>query len=95
MTITFTPKFPLGQCAATPGALKALEEAHQEPVFFINRHVQGDFGDMPAGDNVLNARALIDGTRIMSAYHTLLGERLWIITEADRASTIILMPEEY
>ena len=94
------PKFRLGRTLATPGALKALEEAGQSPDFFLIRHIQGDWGEVNDEDKRLNDQALIDGTRLLSAYRTLKGERIWVITEAadeagKRAATTILKPDEY
>jgi hypothetical protein len=94
------PKFSLGQVVATPAALKALEDAGQSPAFFLDRHIQGDWGTVNAEDKQLNDQALVDGSRLLSAYKTLKGERLWIITEAaddqgKRAATTILTPSEY
>ena len=89
------PKFPLGQLVATPGVLRALEEAGQSPAYFLARHVQGDWGEVNDEDKRLNDQALVDGSRLLSAYRTLKGERLWIITEADRSSTCCLLPSEY
>jgi hypothetical protein len=89
------PLFPLGQCVATPGALAALEEAGQTPAVFLNRHVHGDWGEIDPEDRGLNEEALRDGARIFSVYHTSAGVKLWVITEADRASTCILLPDEY
>lgn len=88
-------KFSLGQTVATPGALEALAQAGQSPTFFLDRHVQGDWGEVCDEDKRLNDQALVDGDRLLSAYRTLKGERLWVITEADRSSTCILLPEEY
>lgn len=88
-------KFPLGQTVATPGALDALTQAGQSPVFFLDRHVQGDWGEVDAEDKRANDLALVQGERLLSAYRTLKGDRLWVITEADRSSTCILLPEEY
>lgn len=93
-------KFPLGQCLATPGALEALAEASQSPSEFLVRHVQGDWGDLSSEDKQLNDEALIDGSRIMSAYRTSNNVRIWIITEAadengHRCCTTALKPEEY
>jgi hypothetical protein len=88
-------KFPLGQLAATPGALEALEESGQTPDFFLARHAAGDWGDVDEGDWQLNDEALKDGSRIVSAYRTLKGKKLWVITEADRSSTVVLLPSEY
>ena len=87
--------FPLGQAVATPGALEALQEAGQNPAEFLNRHVNGDWGDLDAEDKSANERALHDGSRIFSAYSTSAGVKLWVITEADRSSTCILLPSEY
>jgi len=89
------PLFSLGQCVATPGALEALEVAGQTPADFLARHVYGDWGDIHPGDKGLNEQALRDGARIFSVYTTNKGIKLWVITEADRASTCILLPDEY
>ncbi len=88
-------KFQLGQLVATPGALRALEEAGQSPAFFLDRHLAGDWGEVDAEDKRANDEALITGERLLSAYRTLKGARIWIITEADRSSTCCLLPEEY
>ena len=92
-------KFPLGQLAATPSALEALEVSGQTPDFFLARHAAADWGDVDEEDWGLNDQALVDGSRILSAYHTLKGKKLWIITEAGdgghRAATTILLPSEY
>jgi hypothetical protein len=86
---------PLGKLVATPGALSALLEAEQTPIEFIDRHRQGDWGEVCADDWELNDQSLQDGTRILSAYRTKKDVRIWIITESDRSSTCILLPEEY
>jgi len=94
------PKFSLGQIVATPGALEALQKARQSAAEFLQRHVSGDWGDVCDEDRQANDRALQDGSRILSAYHTPLGEKLWVITEAaddsgHRPATTILLPSEY
>jgi hypothetical protein len=89
------PKFSLGQTVATPGALQTLEESGQSPGDFLSRHVQGDWGEVCDEDKELNDQALIDGSRILSAYKTLKGVKIWVITEADRSSTCCLLPSEY
>ncbi len=94
------PKFPLGQLLATPGALTALEASAQSPAEFLGRHAQGDWGEICAADSQLNDAAVVDGSRLLSAYRTSKGVKLWIITEAaddqgNRAATTILLPEEY
>jgi hypothetical protein len=94
------PKFPLGQVVATPGALEAMQESGQTPDFFLDQHAQGNWGIVGAEDWRLNDEALKDGSRVLSAYLTLRGRKLWIITEATndnghRESTTILLPDEY
>jgi hypothetical protein len=89
------PLFPLGQTVATPGALKALQTAGQSPAEFLDRHVRGDWGDVCDEDSEANDLALKDGSRIFSVYHLKDGTKIWVITEADRSSTCILLPEEY
>lgn len=80
MNATPTVKFPLGQLVATPAAIEAMQESGQTPDFFVKRHLQGDWGEVDAEDWQANDRALVDGSRILSAYTTLKGEKLWIIT---------------
>jgi len=93
--LTLKAKFPLGRCVATPGALDALAAAGQEPSFFLDMHAVGEWGECGAEDAAANDEALMDGSRILSVYHTLRGEKLWIITEADRSVTTLLLPDEY
>jgi hypothetical protein len=94
------PKFSLGQVVATPGALEALQKSVQTATEFLQRHARGDWGDVCPEDRQANDQALIDGSRILSAYRTLLGEQVWAITEAvddagKRSATTILLPSEY
>jgi hypothetical protein len=94
------PKFSLGQIVATPGALEALQKAGEAASEFVQRHIRGDWGEVCEEDGQLNAQALIDGSRILSAYRTSLGEKLWVITEAvddsgSRSATTVLLPSEY
>lgn len=88
-------RFALGQMLATPGALEALEQAGQSPAAFVARHADCDWGVVDEEDARLNDEALIHGARILSAYRTALGVKVWIITEADRSATTILLPSEY
>lgn len=87
--------FHLGQLLATPGALAAIEDAGQTPAEFVEHHRQGDWGEVCDDDRLANDQALKEGTRLLSAYRTSKGVRLWIITEADRSATTILLPDEY
>ena len=88
-------RFPLGQVVATPGALSALEKAEQLPAEFLDRHVNGDWGDVTDADKQENEVSIEQGFRILSAYTTSSGDRIWVLTEADRSATMILLPEEY
>ena len=88
-------KFPLGRVVATLGALKAIEDADQAPDEFLDRHHSGDWGNIAPDDRRANERALKDGSRLLSAYLTAKREVIWIITEADRSATTILLPDEY
>ena len=88
-------KFPLGRLAATPAALRAMAASGQTPAFFLAKHLAGDWGEVGAEDRRANDEALLHGGRLLSAYKTLKGVRLWVITEADRGSTVVLLPEEY
>jgi hypothetical protein len=88
-------KFELGGIYSTPGALHLLEETGQSGTVLLARHLQGDWGDMCADDRQANDEALTNGSRIFSAYKLPCGAKVWIITEADRSSTTILLPEEY
>lgn len=93
-------KFCLGQIVATPGAMEAMEESGQTPDFFLNRHASADWGDVCPEDWQLNDEAVKNGSRILSAYRTLKGKKLWVVTDAadddgHRAATTILLSEEY
>jgi hypothetical protein len=89
------PAFELGLIVATPGALAALEKAGQEPGEFLTRHVNREWGDLSSEDKKENDHSLEYGFRLLSSYRTNAGDRLWIITEADRSATTLLLPEEY
>jgi hypothetical protein len=82
----------LGRIYITPGADDALFASGQSENEFLNRHMAGDWGDLPEEDRAVNG----DGSRwCMSRYHTLKGEELWIITEHDHSVTTVLLPSEY
>ena len=85
----------LGQVLATPGALRALETTGEKPAHYLARHAAGDWGELDEEDRAANDRALRVGERILSAYSLPDGERLWIITEAGRSATVLLLPAEY
>jgi hypothetical protein len=87
--------FPLGRLVATPGALQAFEASGDSPLLFLVRHQHGDWGDLADEDKRRNEEALRDGSRLLSVYHLRNGVTIWIITEADRSSTCILLPSDY
>jgi len=88
-------RFPLGRVVATPGALSALEKVEQAPDVFLDRHVNGDWGDVPDADKQENEVSVEQGLRILSAYTTSAGDRIWVLTEAARGVTMIVLPSEY
>ena len=88
-------RFSLGQVVATPGAIEALNESGQDALQFLQRHITGDWGDVPAEDAEENELSLKEGFRLLSAYATAKDVKIWIITEADRSVTTLLLPEEY
>ncbi len=89
------PLFTLGRVVATPGALVALQDAHQEAQEFLSRHVRGDWGDLTDEDRQENDFSVFRSLRLLSAYHLSTGVTLWIISEADRSATTLLLPSEY
>lgn len=91
------PLFALGQIVATPGALTALGKAGQTPLEFLERHVLGDWGELDDEDRKENQLSLKRGFRLLSSYRTSSEDRtkVWVITEADRSVTTLLLPEEY
>ena len=98
---TTRAKFHPGHIVATPDAIDAMRASGQSPEVFLGAHLEGYWGgDLCEDDHRLNDEALIDGSRLLSAYRTLRGVKLWIITEAvgddgQRASSCVLRPEEY
>jgi hypothetical protein len=90
-----SPKFPLGHVVATPGALDALATAGHSAQEFVNRHSNGDWGELSDEDRNENDFSIREGLRILSAYRLRDDTKIWIITEADRSSTCILLPQEY
>jgi hypothetical protein len=88
-------RFSIGELVATPGALETLADAGQSPMVFVARHIRGDWGDCCPEDRQANEDALRDGERLLSVYRTSMGVKIWVITEADRSSTCVLLPEEY
>lgn len=87
--------FPLGQVVATPGALDLLDRTATNSLDLLIRHQHGDWGSVPPDDAEANLQAIVSECRILSSYYLNANERLWIITEADRSVTTLLLPDEY
>ena len=83
----------LGRLFTTPGVLERV--AGDAVLAALGRHVRGDWGDVDAEDRAANDRALEEGTRVLSSYRDAAGVKFWVITEADRSSTTVLLPSEY
>lgn len=89
------PLFPLGQIVATRGALRAFAANGSNGLELLARHARGDWGELSEADRLENVFSVSRRLRLLSAYRLPDGTRLWIITEADRSATTILLPEEY
>lgn len=85
-------RFQPGTVVATVGALHVAtnDEIHH----LLTRHLSGDWGDVDADDADANEQALRHGLRVLSSY-MVRGDKLWVITEADRSQTTVLTPAEY
>ncbi|MGC4031490.1 MAG: hypothetical protein QM754_07110 [Tepidisphaeraceae bacterium] len=87
--------FPLGQLLSTPGAIEAAAKADDDLLPYLTRHAAGDWGTVDKHDSRANDQALKAGNRLLSAYLLKDGTKIWVITEADRAATTVLLPDEY
>lgn len=88
-------KVVLGRLLATPDALASLEDSGQSPAEFLQRHAAQDWGEVSEEDWKLNDLALVEGDRLLSSYRTRKNVVIWVLTEADRSATTILLPENY
>lgn len=88
-----TPKFPLGQTVITRNALGAVDPEDVQGAML--RHACGDWGDICDEDKAINEQSLIHGARLMSTFTDRRGTKFWIITEADRSVTTVLLPDDY
>ncbi len=88
-------KFDLGTVYATPKSLETILNQKKNPSTLLTRHHSGDWGDMDHHDMKANDRALVDGSRIFSSYQLTEADKVWLITEADRGMTVLMLPEEY
>lgn len=87
------PGFALGQVVTTATVAESIDKITL--VTALRRHASGDWGDVEEMDKLANDLALVDETRILSAYKTEEGQVFWILTEADRSATTIMLPEDY
>ena len=83
----------MGRLLMTPGVKESLEDS--EVIEAIRRHASGDWGDVSEDDAKENEFSVSRKLRIFSVYHSSNGEKFWVITEADRSATTVLLPEEY
>jgi hypothetical protein len=88
-------RFQLGQIFATPGAIDTLEGSRESAQTFINRHARLEKGELSNEDHQENLFSVSRQLRIFSAFKTANGIKIWVITEADRSATTILLPSEY
>jgi hypothetical protein len=91
---TTIARFALGQTYITPGAQEALQIAGQTELEFLRRHMSGDWTEMSGEDQRQNRIALLTGKRVLGAYLTCKRQVLWIVTEGDRSSTTVMLPDE-
>lgn len=86
-------KVPLGRLVATPNALEHIP--NPDILAALQRHLTGDWGDVDEHDREENELSLKEGFRLLSVYRSAAGVKFWIITEADRSATTVLLPEDY
>ena len=94
-TTLINPRFALDRVVATPGALEAFRSAGVDSRELLRRHSSGDWADVDAEDARENELSVREGFRILSSYPIAAGVTVWIITEADRSATTLLLPREY
>ena len=90
-----TPKFPLGRVLMTRGVQALVQDGRLDPRSLLQRHVVGDWGDLDEEDKRANDASVEDGSRLLSSYRIDPGLTVWVITEADRQVTTLLLPSEY
>lgn len=88
-------RFELGQTVATPGALEAFMRSGDTPLPYLTEHANRNWGEVDQHDKAHSEVAIERGFRILSAYRLADDTTIWIITEADRSVTTVLLPEEY
>lgn len=93
MTPSDSVKVPLGRTVATPAALGAVSQP--DIVAALRRHASGDWGEVDPDDRAANDDALRSGERLLSVYQSATGTTFWVLTEADRSATTVLLPDDY
>ena len=93
MTPSDSVKVPLGRIVATPAALRAVSQP--DIAALLRRHAVGDWGDVTPGDRTANDDALRSGEGLLSVYQSAIGTTFWVLTEADRSATTVLLPDDY
>jgi hypothetical protein len=93
--LAFDPLFTLGRVVTTGCALQRLDANGIDSFELVIRHVTGDWGELSDEDQEANARAVLEGLRILSSYPMPDGTKVWVITEADRSLTTFLCPNDY
>ena len=88
-------RFPLDRVVATPGAIEALAQANVDGRELLSKHHRGDWGDLTDEDKQENEFSVDKYLRIFSSYKISADEKIWVITEADRSATTLLLPSEY
>ena len=86
--------FAAGAIYVTVGVTESINNETHRVIPLIERHLNQDWGDVCEEDKQSNNQALINCGRLLSSYK-LGDETIWIITEADRSATTILLPSEY
>jgi hypothetical protein len=86
-------KFSLGQVVITPGAAAVIDSLEVQNA--LRRHQSADWGTVCSDDWNANDESLTEGARLLSSYVAANGVKFWIISEADRSATTVLLPEEY
>jgi hypothetical protein len=86
-------RFQSGTVVATVGATMIAD--NHAILELLRRHLSGDWGELSEEDKKANEHAVKHGDRILSSYKTESGEKLWVLTEADRSSTCVMTPGEY
>ena len=95
LAVLSQPRFRAGQLVMTAGVNDLVKRGALNPVPYLRRHLDGDWGDLCDEDRRSNDAALKNGDRLFSSYRITPDLKLWIITEWDRSVTTLLLPSEY